>query len=120
MTRSSQSTPVTLEQKSRRSAGSTRKNLATATACSLSIKSECCCEGLPFCTISTFAPDTAASMRDLISSKDSINASNFAVPVPAVEIHRDLPADRDRVRQISAQETRSAARASEIQLCLRR
>src|SRR5262245_6132332 len=69
--RSGQSTPVTLEQKSRHSAGSTRKNLATATACSLSISSECCCDGLPFCTISIFTPGTAASIRDLISSKDS-------------------------------------------------
>src|ERR1044071_4856530 len=70
-TRSSQSTPVTLEQKSRHRAGSTRKNLAIATACSLSISSECCCDGVPFCTISIFAPGTAASIRDLISSKDS-------------------------------------------------
>src|SRR6266436_680086 len=70
--RSGQSTPVTFEQKSRHSAGSTRKNLATATACSLLIKSECCCDGLPFCTISTFAPVTAASTRDLICSNDSI------------------------------------------------
>src|SRR5262249_36612341 len=68
---SSQSTPVTLEQKSRCSAGSTRKNLAIATACSLSISNECCCDGLPFCTLSIFAPGTAASIRDLISSKDS-------------------------------------------------
>ena len=45
--RSSQSTPVTLEQKSRHNAGSSRKKRATATACSLSIRSECCCDGLP-------------------------------------------------------------------------
>src|SRR5947208_6428076 len=64
--------PVTLEQKSRHSAGSTRKNLAVATACSLSIKSESCCDGLPFATISIFAPGTAASMRDFICSRDSI------------------------------------------------
>src|SRR5262245_20196104 len=64
--------PVTLEQKSRHSAGSTRKNRAIATACSLSINNDCCCDGLPFWTISIFAPGTAASIRDLICSSDSI------------------------------------------------
>src|SRR4029077_20748201 len=72
-TRSSQSTPVTLEQKSKHSAESTRKNLATATACSLSISNECCCDGLPFGTTSIFAPGTAPSMRDLIWSNDSMD-----------------------------------------------
>src|SRR4029077_12077949 len=71
-TRSSQSTPVTLEQKSKHSAGSTRKNLATATACSLSISNECCCGELPFGTISIFASGTPVSMRDLIWSNDSM------------------------------------------------
>src|SRR5262249_39974875 len=70
-TRSSQSTPVTLEQRSRHSAGSTRKNLAIATACSLSISSECCCDWLPFCTISIFPPGTAVSILDLICSRDA-------------------------------------------------
>ena len=41
-------------------------------ACSLSISSECCCDGLPFGTMSIFAPGTAASMRALICSNDSI------------------------------------------------
>src|SRR5215471_13816886 len=110
MTRSSQSTPVTLEQKSRRSAGSTRKNLATATACSLSIKSECCCEGLPFCTISTFAPGTAASMRDLISSKDSTTGYKSCKGLQQLQTNQivDL-SEKFRVSFISFANTRRTA-----------
>src|SRR6266480_3387141 len=50
--RSSQSTPVAFEQKSSRSAGSMRKKRATAGACSLSIKSDDCCDGPGFGTMS--------------------------------------------------------------------
>ena len=71
-TRSSQSTPVALEQKSKRNAESSRRNFATSRACSLSIKSDDCWDGLAFGTMSIFAPNIADSICDFICSSDSI------------------------------------------------
>src|SRR6266568_4577401 len=104
--RSSQSTPVAFEQKSSRRAGSSRKNFATATACSLSIKSEDCCDGPGLATMSILAPATAASARALICSSDSITASAGS---SSDERHRNSPAVPNHARQTPAPETRSVA-----------
>jgi len=88
--------------------GSTRKNLAIATACWLSISSECCCTGLPFCTISMFAPGTGASVRVLICSRSSLAVTCGVLALPfnqrRLKHIRIRPAVPSRACQIWARE----------------
>ena len=84
--RSSQSTPVTLEQKSSRRAGSSRKNCATATACSLSISSEYCCDGPPFRDDVDLGAGHGRFVRALLFSP-TIPRSRPAFEFRAVERH---------------------------------
>src|SRR4051812_41445773 len=75
---SGQSTPVTLEQKSSRRAGSSRRNNAIARARVTLRSSECCAAGAGLVTIAISAPGKRASARSRSCSRVSMGRSLFA------------------------------------------
>src|ERR1019366_7989171 len=77
ISRSSQSTPLTLEQKSRRSAGSSRRNSAISLAWSAPSRRECWAAGPGFRTIATEEPGKRARMRSRICSGVSMAAGRL-------------------------------------------
>src|ERR1700690_2974546 len=73
ISRSSQSTPVTLEQKSRRRPGSSRRNRAKSAAWDAPRRSECWAPGPGFATTATGAPGKRARSRSRICSAVSMS-----------------------------------------------